>query len=101
MSANEICQQESQTHTFQDDGARYQASLSGLIWLVGLSHATNHLVMLIFPSVLLLVQREFDLTYLGLGMLANASLLPYGLGALPAGMLADRIGGTRVLTLWL
>ena len=78
-----------------------QAPAAGLVWLVGLSHATNHLVMLIFPSVLLLVQHEFALSDVEFGILANAGLLCYGLGALPAGMLADRIGGTRVLAIWL
>lgn len=72
-----------------------------LVWLVGLSHATNHLVMLIFPAILLLVQREFGLGYAGLGAIANAGLLGYGLGALPAGMLADHLGGQRVLAVWL
>jgi sugar phosphate permease len=51
--------------------------------------------------VLLLVQREFALSYVELGILANGGLLCYGLGALPAGMLADRIGGMRVLAIWL
>lgn len=72
-----------------------------LVWLVGLSHATNHYVTLIFPAVLLLVQQEFGLTFAGLGLLANAAFLCYGLGALPAGLLADRFGGHRVLAVWL
>ena len=72
-----------------------------LVWLVGLSHATNHFVMLVFPAVLLLVQQEFDLGYAGLGILASAAFLCYGLAALPAGMLADRFGGERVLAVWL
>lgn len=72
-----------------------------MIWLVGLSHATNHFMMLIFPAVLLLVQEEFGLGYAGLGVLATANSLCYGLGALPAGMLADRYGGARVLAAWL
>jgi MFS family permease len=101
MLRNASCQPDLKTKIPHNDGATIQATASGLIWLVGLSHATNHLVMLIFPSVLPLVQREFGLTYVELGILANAGLLSYGLGALPAGMLADRIGGTRVLTIWL
>ena len=101
MSVKESCQYDSQASAHRSDGATIQATASSLIWLVGLSHATNHLVMLVFPSVLLLVQREFHLTYVELGILANAGLLSYGLGALPAGMLADRIGATRVLTIWL
>jgi len=76
-------------------------SVRPLVWLIGLSHATNHFVMLIFPAVLLLIQREFGLGYAALGAVANAGLLCYGLGALPAGILADRFGGERVLAIWL
>ncbi|HSC71067.1 MAG TPA: MFS transporter [Candidatus Methylomirabilis sp.] len=72
-----------------------------LVWFVGISHATNHFVMLIFPAVLLLVQQEFSLGYARLGLLANVALLCYGMGALPAGMLADRLGGERLLAVWL
>ncbi len=77
------------------------AGLRRLVWLVGLSHATNHFVMLIFPAVLLLVRQEFGLGYVGLGLIANVALLGYGMGALPAGMLADRLGGERLLAIWL
>jgi MFS family permease len=72
-----------------------------LVWFVGLSHAINHFVMLIFPAVLLLVQQEFGLGYARLGLLANVALLFYGVAALPAGMLADRLGGERILAVWL
>lgn len=72
-----------------------------LVWLVGLSHATNHFVMLTFPAILLLVDQEFTLGYIGLGVLANLALICYGFGALPAGMLADRLGGERILAVWL
>jgi MFS family permease len=72
-----------------------------LVWLVGLSHATNHFVMLIFPAVLLLVQQEFGLGYGSLGFFANVALFCYGAGALPAGMMADRLGGERILAVWL
>ena len=88
MSSQGAHQQDSRTPVLRGDGVPIQAPAAGLIWLVGLSHATNHLVMLIFPSVLLLVQREFALSYVELGILANGGLLCYGLGALPAGMLA-------------
>jgi MFS family permease len=77
------------------------AARERLVRLVGLSHATNHFGMLIFPAVLLLVQREFGIGYSGLGLLASAGLLCYGIGALPAGLLADRFGGERILAIWL
>lgn len=57
--------------------------------------------MLILPAVLLLVQQEFTLGYAKLGLLVNAAFLCYGIGALPAGMLADRLGGERILAIWL
>jgi MFS family permease len=82
-------------------GSSTQADRQRLVWLVGLSHAANHFLMLIFPAVLLLIQREFGLGFAALGALANAGLLCYGLGALPAGLLADRFGGERVLAIWL
>jgi MFS family permease len=72
-----------------------------LVWLVGLSHAINHYLMLIFPAVLLLVQAEFGLGYAGLGLMASAAFACYGLLAFPAGMLADRFGGERILAVWL
>lgn len=72
-----------------------------VVWLVGLSHFSNHFVMWIFPAVLLLVQQEFNLGYFGVGLLANVALLCYGVGALPAGVLADRLGGERILAVWL
>jgi MFS family permease len=78
-----------------------ETALDRLVWLVGLSHATNHFVMLVFPAVLLLVQAEFGLGYAGLGVLATINFLCYGLPALPAGMLADRFGGERILAMWL
>lgn len=78
-----------------------QTELNRLVWLVGLSHATNHFVMLVFPAVLLLVQAEFGLGYAGLGLLATVNFLCYGLPALPAGILADRFGGERILAVWL
>ncbi len=57
--------------------------------------------MLIFPAVLLLVQQEFGLGYASLGVFANVAVLCYGVGALPAGMLADRLGSHRILAIWL
>lgn len=82
-------------------GAVRPADFRSLIWLVGLSHATNHFVILIFPAVLLLVSQEFGLGYAGAGLLANVALFGYGAGALPAGVLADRFGAERLLAIWL
>jgi MFS family permease len=101
MSAPVVDRTLSRSHTTPALAASPAGPVRRVVWLVGLSHFANHFVMLIFPAVLLLVHEEFNLGYFGLGLLANLALLFYGLGALPAGVLADRLGGERILTVWL
>ncbi len=61
-----------------------------------LSHHLVHVFELSFPAVLLLVAAEFEVGLFGLGVLANVYALTYGLGALPGGFLADRLGSKRL-----
>ena len=67
-----------------------------LISLTGCSHAFSHGYMLIFPTVLLLLQKEFSLGYLELGVISNIATLTYGLGALPGGMIYNLFGPRRL-----
>ena len=67
-----------------------------IVALAGCSHALSHGYLLIFPTVLLLLKEEFSLGYLGLGVIGNIMTFSYGLGALPAGMIYDRIGAKRL-----
>lgn len=69
-----------------------------IVALTGCSHALTHGNMLIFPAVLLLLQKEFSLGYLELGVIGNIMTLTYGLGALPGGMIYNVLG-TRKLYL--
>ena len=67
-----------------------------MVAYTALSHHLVHVFELSFPAVLLLVALEFDVGLFGLGVLANVYALTYGLGALPGGFLADRLGSKRL-----
>jgi len=71
------------------------------VLLLGLSHALVHGYMLVFPSVLVLIMREFRVGYFMLGILGTISNFAFGLGALPAGFLSDRLGARRLILYYL
>ncbi|MDI6754425.1 MAG: MFS transporter [Thermodesulfobacteriota bacterium] len=67
-----------------------------IVALTGCSHALSHGYLLIFPAVLLLLQEEFSMGYLGLGIISNIMGFSYGLGALPGGMIYNRFGAKKL-----
>jgi MFS family permease len=71
------------------------------VFLLGLSHALVHGYMLIYPAVLVLIMKEFRVGYFLLGLLGTISNFAFGLGALPAGFLSDRLGARRLIFLYL
>lgn len=60
------------------------------IILINIGHGLVHLLMLLFPVVAALATTFFDADYSTLIMLTTGSWIAFGLGALPAGWLADR-----------
>ncbi|MBU1208315.1 MAG: MFS transporter [Proteobacteria bacterium] len=70
-----------------------------IVGLTGCSHALSHGYLLIFPAVLLLLKEEFSLGYLGLGVIGNIMSFTYGLGALPGGMIYNRLGPRKLFLL--
>ncbi|MGQ9647747.1 MAG: MFS transporter [Thermodesulfobacteriota bacterium] len=70
-----------------------------IVALTGCSHALTHGNMLLFPAVLLLLQKEFSLGYLELGVIGNIMTLTYGLGALPGGMIYNLLGARKLYLL--
>ncbi len=70
-----------------------------IIALMGLSHALTHSYLLIFPATLLLLQKEFSLSYFELGVISNIMTFTYGLGALPGGMIFNRLGAKKLYLL--
>lgn len=72
-----------------------------IVALTGCSHAFSHGCMLIFPAVLLLLQKEYSLGYLQLGVIGNIMNFTYGLGALPGGMIYNYFGPKKLYLLCL
>ena len=72
-----------------------------IIGITAAGHGLNHAFILIFSAVLPMLQRDFETGYFHLGLIGNICFLAYGLGSLPAGMLADRIGSRRIISLFL
>ena len=65
-----------------------------------IGHTITHLMMLIYPVVVLSLEREFDQPYAELLPLAFAGFALYGVAALPAGWLADRFSATGMLVIF-
>jgi len=70
-----------------------------VIALTGCAHALTHGYLLIFPAILLLLQEEFSIGYLKLGVISNIMNLTYGLGALPGGLIYNRLGPKKLFLL--
>ncbi|WP_434528302.1 MFS transporter [Vibrio sp. K4] len=58
--------------------------------VLNVGHALNHYFLLIFPTVVLTLHKEWDMSYAELLQVGSAAMLVYGVISLPAGWLADR-----------
>ena len=63
------------------------------------AHYLTHALELSFAAVLVIVGLEFGVGPAVLGAVANAFALAFGATALPAGLLADRVGSRRLLVI--
>ena len=61
-----------------------------LIGFLNLGHAVDHLLMLIFPTVVLAMAPAFGWTYDDMLKLSLGGFIAFGAGSLPAGWLGDR-----------
>jgi MFS family permease len=61
------------------------------------AHGASHGFVLVLPAVLVALRAEFGVSFTTLGTVATVSTMLYGLGALPAGLLADRVGAPVLL----
>jgi len=75
-----------------------QALLWGLLPLFVLAHFGHHLLTALPVPLLPMIRRDFGLDYTQSGVLLSAFTLSYGIGQLPAGWLADRIGRRALIT---
>lgn len=63
-------------------------------------HVLTHLLMLLYPTVVLALERRFALSYGELMLLSLPGTVLYGAGALPAGYLGDRWSAERMMVLF-
>jgi len=72
-------------------------------WLVpflNLGHLLDHLVMLVFPTVVIALARQWDQSYSELLPLALGGFIAFGAFAIPAGWLADHWSRYRMMVVF-
>jgi len=72
-----------------------------IIGLTTGSHALVHLYENVLPPLIPLLLVYFHTDYFHLGLVITAFSYAFGLGSLPAGFLADRLGPRRLVTIYL
>lgn len=60
------------------------------LWFNNIAHSYNHMIMLLYPTAVLGMARDFGMPFGDLIGLASWGLALYGVAALPAGWLGDR-----------
>jgi MFS family permease len=70
------------------------------ICFASVGHTLCHLLTLLFPTVLLVLEVEMNLSFQELAALAVPAAFLFGAGALPAGWLGDRWSKTRLLEIY-
>lgn len=66
-----------------------------------LAHYYNHVIMLLFPTVALVLENEWGWSFGDLLSLSFLGYLAYGLAALPAGWIADRWSTRGMMSIYL
>jgi MFS family permease len=78
-----------------------RATERNILVVTSAAHFLVHLYMLVYPSLALALQADFELSLGAVLALSFWMYLLYGVGALPAGILADLIGSKPMLVLCL
>lgn len=69
-----------------------------LVLYTALAHGLVHTTELTYAALLLRIGHEFGQGEFMLGVIANAFAFAFGAGALPSGVLVDRLGSQRIIT---
>ena len=77
----------------------FRLPFSGVLPLFVLAHFSHHLVNALPVPLLPMIRSDFALSYTQSGFIISAFSLSYGIGQLPAGWLADRIGARILITI--
>ena len=64
------------------------------------AHTYSHMFVLFFATVVLVLERVWDLPYAELFALSSPGAVMYGLAALPAGWLADRWSAAGMMAIF-
>ena len=75
-------------------------SETAVIGFASAGHTLCHLLVVLFPTVLLALEVEMELSYKKLAALAVPAAFLFGAGALPAGWLGDRWSKTNLLEIF-
>jgi MFS family permease len=78
---------------------RFSAFVRGLLPLFVLAHFGHHLLTALPIPLSPMIRSEFSLDYTLAGWVISAFNLSYGIGQLPGGWLADRVGPRIMMTL--
>ncbi|MBM6580779.1 MFS transporter [Microvirga sp. BT689] len=70
------------------------------IAFVNVAHALDHFVLLIYPTAVIAIAAERQLTYASLISLSTGAFMAFGVFSLPMGWLADRIGRRNLLAIF-
>lgn len=71
-----------------------------LVPFINFGHFADHLAMLVFPTAVIALGREWDRPYAELLPLALGGFIAFGAFAIPAGWLADKWSRYRMMTLF-
>jgi len=77
----------------------WRALLGGILPLFVLAHCSHHLLTALTIPLSPMIRSDFSLDYTYAGWVISAFNLSYGIGQLPGGWLADRIGPRFMITL--
>lgn len=64
-----------------------------------LAHSLDHSYIIVFSVLMPLMIAEFDMSYGEIGLIASVFGFLFGLNAIPAGFLSDRIGSKKIASL--
>ncbi len=70
-----------------------------IAWTSAVIHGLVHASVLLLPTLLGDLQRAFHVSLLEVLAVANLMYLAFGMAAIPAGYLSDRVGSRRMLTI--
>ena len=77
-----------------------KSSARWAVFFANVGHTLTHLMMLLYPTVVLTLEKQLALSYGELMWLSVPGLVLYGFAALPAGWLGDRWSAEHMMVLY-